>query len=147
MRYTPMGKSLSESRVFSVRGPGGGTSTWTLSHSRLGLFKSSPSPAFRPKLDFNRSSIAGAGLGRVSLTLPVQRRSEAMANICKPCRLCNFMCNMEQFFTILAICTISKYSCNMYNMYNINVNIVHKIACNIEQYNPGRFQSYSKMLT
>ena len=54
--------------------------------------------------------------------------------ICKP-DLCNFACNIKQFCTILAICTIYKNLCNMYNMYNINVNIVHKIACNIEQYN------------
>ena len=55
------------------------------------------------------------------------------ARICKP-DLCNFVCNIEQYCTILAICTIYKNSCNMYNMYNIDVNIVHKIACNIEQY-------------
>ena len=53
--------------------------------------------------------------------------------ICKP-DLCNFVCNIEQCCTILAKCTIYKNSCNMYNMYNINDNIVHKIACNIEQY-------------
>ena len=64
---------------------------------------------------------------RVKFKLPLA------AMICKP-DLCNFVCNIEQYCTILAICTIYKNSCNMYNMYNINVNIVHKIACNIEQY-------------
>ena len=52
---------------------------------------------------------------------------------CKP-DLCIFVYNIGQFCARLEICTIFKNSCNMYNMYNTNVNIVHKIACNIEQY-------------
>ena len=53
--------------------------------------------------------------------------------ICKP-DLCNFVCKIEQYCIILAICTIYKNSCNMYNMFNMIVNMVSKIACNIEQY-------------
>ena len=46
----------------------------------------------------------------------------AASIICKP-DLCNFVCNVEQYCKILAISAIYKNSCNMYNMYNINLNV------------------------
>ena len=62
-----------------------------------------------------------------------RRRFAGARAICKPDQ-CNFVYYIGQCCTILAICTIYKYSVNMYNMYNKNFNVVHKIECNFEQY-------------
>ena len=92
-----------------------------------------PGRAGPPRCSWVRCSRAprpgGPGGAQPGPARPDPTRPGLALLVCKP-DLCNFVCNIEQYCTILAICTIYKNSCNMYNMYNINVNIVHQIACN-----------------